>query len=70
MKSKNFATYEIYWIMKVGQSEQLSIEFSCHVVSGDWRDICNLLINRTIPLRYRSRVYDACVRTTMIYGAA
>jgi len=34
-----------------------------------WRDIANLLINKAIPLKHRGRVYDACVRSVLLYGA-
>ena len=34
-----------------------------------WREIAGLLCNKRIPLRSRSRVYDACIRSVMLYGA-
>ena len=34
-----------------------------------WREISGLLCNKRIPLRSRSNVYDACVRSVMLYGA-
>ena len=34
-----------------------------------WREIASLLTNKAIPLRYRGRVYDACVRSVLLYGA-
>ena len=34
-----------------------------------WREIASLLINKDIPLRHRGRVYDACVRSVLLYGA-
>ena len=68
MKSKNFATWEMCWIEKVGADR--AVRHSISVAWCKWRDTCSLLTNRTIPLRYQGRVYDACVRTTMIYRAA
>ena len=34
-----------------------------------WREISSLLLNRAIPLKYRGRVYDACVRSVLLYGS-
>ena len=34
-----------------------------------WREISSLLLNKAIPLKYRGRVYDACVRSVLLYGA-
>ncbi len=36
---------------------------------GRWRKISNLLVNRNIGLRSRGRVYEACVRSALLYGA-
>ena len=34
-----------------------------------WRDISSLLINKCLPLKNRARVYDACIRSVLLYGA-
>ena len=34
-----------------------------------WRDISSLLINKSLPLKNRARVYDACIRSVLLYGA-
>ena len=34
-----------------------------------WREINSLLINKTIPLKNRAKIYEACVRSVMLYGA-
>ena len=34
-----------------------------------WREIAGLLCNKRIPLRSRSNIYDACIRSVMLYGA-
>jgi len=34
-----------------------------------WRELSSLLCNPGIPLRHRARVYDACIRSTMLYGS-
>ena len=34
-----------------------------------WREIAGLLVNRNIPLKSRGRVYDACIRPVLLYGA-
>ena len=35
-----------------------------------WRELDSLLSNKAIPLKYRARAYNACIRSTMTYGAA
>ena len=34
-----------------------------------WREISSLLTNRGIPLFNRGKVYDACVRSVLLYGS-
>ena len=34
-----------------------------------WREIAGLLCNRRVPLRSRSNIYDACIRSVMLYAA-
>ena len=34
-----------------------------------WREINSLLCNKGIPLRARARVYEACIRSVMLYGS-
>ena len=34
-----------------------------------WRELSSLLCNPGIPLLHRARVYDACIRSTMLYGS-
>ncbi len=36
---------------------------------GRWREISGLLVNHNIELRSRGRVYEACVRSALLYGA-
>lgn len=36
---------------------------------GRWRGISSLLVNLNIGLRSRRRVYEACVRAALLYGA-
>jgi hypothetical protein len=33
-----------------------------------WREIGGLLINKGIPLSYRGKVYEACIRSVLLYG--
>jgi hypothetical protein len=33
-----------------------------------WREIAGLLINKGIPLRYRGKFYEACIRSVLLYG--
>ena len=35
-----------------------------------WRELSSLLSNKAIPLKHRARAYNACIRSTMTYGAA
>ena len=34
-----------------------------------WQEIASLLVNCSIGLRTRGRVYEACVRSALMYGA-
>ena len=34
-----------------------------------WREIAGLLGNRRIPLKSRAFIYDACIRSVILYGA-
>ena len=34
-----------------------------------WREINNLLCNKGVPLKRRARVYEACIRSVMLYGS-
>ena len=34
-----------------------------------WQEIASLLVNHSIGLRTRRRVYEACVRSALLYGA-
>ena len=34
-----------------------------------WREISGLLVNRSVPVVCRARVYDACIRSVMLYGS-
>ena len=35
-----------------------------------WKEIASLLVNRGIPLHHRGKVYEACIRSVMLYGGA
>ena len=34
-----------------------------------WREMASLLVNRHIGLRTRGRIYEACIRSAMLYGS-
>lgn len=34
-----------------------------------WRELSSLLVNRHLPLVRRARVYEACIRSVLLYGA-
>ena len=34
-----------------------------------WREIAGLLINKSIPLKNRGRVFEACIRSVLLYGS-
>ena len=38
------------------------------VTWGKWREISGLLLNKGIPLARRGMVFDACIRSVMLYG--
>ena len=35
---------------------------------GKWKETASLLVNRGIPLHYHGKVYEACIRSVMLYG--
>ena len=35
---------------------------------GKWKEIARLLVDRGIPLHHRGKVYEACIRSVMLYG--
>ena len=35
---------------------------------GKWREISGLLLNKGIPLAQRGMVFDACIRSVLLYG--
>ena len=37
-------------------------------VWGKWREILQLLLNKGMPLSRRGMVFDACIRSVMLYG--
>ena len=39
------------------------------VAWSKWREIAGLLCNQRIPLRSRSSIYEACIRSVMLYGS-
>ena len=34
-----------------------------------WRETAGLLCTRILPLRNRSSIYEACIRSVMLYGS-
>ena len=47
------------------QSVRMRVSAAWH----KWRDISSLLLNKSLPLKNRARVYDACIRSVLLYGA-
>ena len=37
-------------------------------VWAKWREISGLLLNKGIPLAWRGMLFDACIRSVMLYG--
>ena len=35
---------------------------------GKWKEIASLLVNRGIPQHHHRKVYEACIRSVMLYG--
>ena len=46
-----------------------SVRARVATVWSKWREIAGLLCNQRIPLRSRSNIYHACIRSVMLYGA-
>ena len=56
-------------VISCGGGAETSVRHRIAIAWHKWREISSLLSNRGIPLKHRSRVYNACIRSVMLYGA-
>ena len=56
-------------VLACGGGAETSVRHRISVAWCKWRELCSLLSNRGIPLKHRARVYDACIRSAMLYAS-
>ena len=55
-------------VLECGGGSERAIKARVGAAWGKWKEIASLLVNRSIPLHHRGRVYEACIRSVMLYG--
>ncbi len=55
-------------VLDCGAGVERAVRARVAAAWGRWREISSLLVNRNIGLRNRGRVYEACVRSALLYG--
>ena len=56
------------WSVECGGGSEKAIRARVGAAWGKWKEIASLLVNRGIPLHHRGKVYEACIRSVMLYG--
>ena len=51
-----------------GGGSERAIRARVRAAWGKWKEIASLLVNRGIPLHHHGKVYEACIRSVMLYG--
>ena len=54
-------------VLECGGGSERAIRAGVGAAWGKW-EIASLLVNRGIPLHHRGKVYEACIRSVMLYG--
>ena len=55
-------------VFECGGGSERAIRARVGAAWGKWKEIASLLVNRSIPLHHRGKVYEACIRSVMLYG--
>ena len=55
-------------VLECGGGSERAIRARVMAAWGKWKEIANLLVYRGIPLHHRGKVYEACIRSVMLYG--
>ena len=56
-------------LLDCGGGAETAVRHRIAIAWSKWRELSSLLSNRGIPLKHRARVYDACIRSAMLYAA-
>ena len=55
-------------VLECGGGSARAIRARVGAAWGKWKEIASLLVNRGILLHHRGKVYEACIRSVMLYG--
>ena len=55
-------------VLERGGGSERAIRARVGAAWGKWKEIASLLVNRSILLHHRGKVYKACIRPVMLYG--
>ena len=55
-------------VLECGGGSEREIRARVGAAWGKWKEIASLLVNRGNPLHHRGKVYEACIRSVMLYG--
>ena len=55
-------------VLECGGGSERAIRARVEAAWGKWKEIASLLVNRGILLHHRRKVYEACIRSVMLYG--
>ena len=55
-------------VLECGGGSEKAIRARVGAAWGKWKEIASLLVNRGILLHHRGKVYEACIRSVMMYG--
>ena len=54
-------------VLACGGGSERAIRARLEAAWGKWKKIVSLLVNRSIPLHHCRKVYEACIRSVMLY---
>ena len=54
-------------VLECGRGSERAIRARVWAAWGKRKEIASLLVNRGIPLHHHGRVYEACIRSVMLY---
>ena len=55
-------------VLECGGGSERAIRARVGTAWGKWKEMASLLVNRGIPLHHHGKVYEACIRSVMLYG--
>ena len=56
------------YLLECGGGSERAIRERVGAALGKWKEIGSLIVNWGIPLHHRGKVYEACIRSVMLYG--